>query len=582
MHTAFGEAAIFNGDAVKILKDKLRFKSNADIEYDGTNFDFGGKKLVSVGDPTATQDVTNKQYVDERSTPGGMNLLSDPSFEEGAGTADSATCSGTCGLVNDTGTVLDAPRNTQSLRMNFPTSAETFEIDVSSDVGIDYGNAPGELSFWMATNNSTAEACAVIDSVDYCVDLIDNDNKFTFYSIQFSFDSSPSTAEFQIRHTAGSTNSVWIDEVFFGANAQRTIETQEENVFSADIDNTGSGCTVLSENTDFIASCSRGGTGDITVTWKTGFFSVPPVVVCSTFSTGSDDAGCATLSSPTTTSARFQTRNHDTSGSAADYDFSIIVQRQGEDYNNPDERIVTETSLTTEAYLMQDSVLNFWDATGNIYTFDTSLQPLTGSKLIEWEDTTQTRLKAKRDVIVDVTIHGVPSGSSSIYIYASSNNTIARQYVAGLADTQVSLELKISQGDYIYFRQNNASSRYGGISITARPVKLDLMAGISKEFVKTPGLEAPMLYSAEISTSGVVSNEKGSFISGDCTNATPSVCTFETGAFTSQPNCWANTETASDVCNVTATLTTASVRCYTSAGGNDTPNVVKTLLCHGD
>jgi hypothetical protein len=46
------------------------------------------------------------------------------------------------------------------------------------------------------------------------------------------------------------------------------------------------------------------------------------------------------------------------------------------------------------------------------------------------------------------------------------------------------------------------------------------------------------IFSATVSNTGVVSGENLDWINGDCTNANPSVCTYNSGIFTTTPNCW--------------------------------------------
>lgn len=45
------------------------------------------------------------------------------------------------------------------------------------------------------------------------------------------------------------------------------------------------------------------------------------------------------------------------------------------------------------------------------------------------------------------------------------------------------------------------------------------------------------VFSAEVSSTGVVSNENVDWINGNCTNASPAVCTYNTSIFTVAPNC---------------------------------------------
>lgn len=50
-------------------------------------------------------------------------------------------------------------------------------------------------------------------------------------------------------------------------------------------------------------------------------------------------------------------------------------------------------------------------------------------------------------------------------------------------------------------------------------------------------LQGDTVYSAQVSSTGVVSGENTDFINGNCTNANPFVCTFVVGRFTATPNC---------------------------------------------
>ena len=116
---------------------------------------------------------------------------------------------------------------------------------------------------------------------------------------------------------------------------------------------------------------------------------------------------------------------------------------------------------------------NFWDAATDTYNFDTSLIPLTGSNLVEWNDTTQTRLVAKDRTKLHVSISSVCDTSGDVIIYDSSGNQIARGDDQGNTAAQtVSISLILENGDYIYFRSANPeASKTGGMTILAEPIQ---------------------------------------------------------------------------------------------------------------
>lgn len=88
-------------------------------------------------------------------------------------------------------------------------------------------------------------------------------------------------------------------------------------------------------------------------------------------------------------------------------------------------------------------------------------------------------------------------------------------------------------------------------------------------------------YSNKITTGGTVYDENKDFINGNCTNSSPSVCTFNTGIFTVAPNCQVNElENASHMCSIWATTSSSvSVKCYNDGGTDNTTVVAKILKC---
>ncbi|MDQ3159097.1 MAG: hypothetical protein M3P98_03130 [bacterium] len=65
------------------------------------------------------------------------------------------------------------------------------------------------------------------------------------------------------------------------------------------------------------------------------------------------------------------------------------------------------------------------------------------------------------------------------------------------------------------------------------------------------------VFSADVSSTGVVTNENLDWISGSCTNASPTVCTYNTGIFTAAPNCWHDSSTIL-IANAVSSSTTVS------------------------
>jgi hypothetical protein len=78
----------------------------------------------------------------------------------------------------------------------------------------------------------------------------------------------------------------------------------------------------------------------------------------------------------------------------------------------------------------------------------------------------------------------------------------------------------------------------------------------------TSDLDCENIFSAAVEGVGTVIESKYDWIDGNCTNADPRVCTFNTGIFTVAPNCWVEVRENSDGRSTTAisTATTVSFR----------------------
>lgn len=82
----------------------------------------------------------------------------------------------------------------------------------------------------------------------------------------------------------------------------------------------------------------------------------------------------------------------------------------------------------------------------------------------------------------------------------------------------------------------------------------------------TPDME----YTARISSTGVVSGENTDWIQGDCTNASPAVCTFVTNTFTVTPNCTATQQSLGGIGHsIIAIPTTSSSSAQIQFNAND-------------
>ena len=97
----------------------------------------------------------------------------------------------------------------------------------------------------------------------------------------------------------------------------------------------------------------------------------------------------------------------------------------------------------------------------------------------------------------------------------------------------------------------------------------------------TPGITSPKLFSAKISSGGVVSDEVGDFINGNCSTTSPYTCTWNSGLFTRVNCACAETGAASVSCRPEASTNTSGVfRTITGAPGTINDSLM--IICHGE
>ena len=185
------------------------------------------------------------------------------------------------------------------------------------------------------TNNAILESFPIKQQINA------NGNAIAF---AFSFDCPTDCEEivqgFQVvNHATGSEVLKW-DDVEITPNPFVYKNIDRENVFSARIANNGT-ATLTSSNYDFIESVSRTAQGNVTVTFKTGFFSeIPSVTAQATGATDANDR-FATIPRDTLTVNACEVSIKNTAATLFDEDFDIIVQRQGSDYGQTTEHVIT-------------------------------------------------------------------------------------------------------------------------------------------------------------------------------------------------------------------------------------------------
>jgi len=144
-------------------------------------------------------------------------------------------------------------------------------------------------------------------------------------------------------HTGGQTlgggaasNKFTISKIGAGNIHAVPVTNLVENNFSAVIANNGT-CSITSQSSTFLQSCTTTGTGSVTLTLVPGMFAAAPVAVGGADTTGSDFISVQTVSTSVTEILiqTFRDQAGTTNNAGLNVPFHVAVQRQGSDYKAP-------------------------------------------------------------------------------------------------------------------------------------------------------------------------------------------------------------------------------------------------------
>lgn len=126
----------------------------------------------------------------------------------------------------------------------------------------------------------------------------------------------------------------------------------------------------------------------------------------------------------------------------------------------------------------------------------------------------------------------------------------------------------------------NGTGAVNLIAPTTDGYVLTSVSGVWVAYPPTTGVEP--IHSGSVSISGVVSNEKGpaDFITGNCTDANPSVCTLNSFSFV--PNCVASAQSGADRWVHVDNATNTSISVYQKDGDGAAARSAFKLICHGE
>lgn len=284
-----------------------------------------------------------------------------------------------------------------------------------------------------------------------------------------------------------------------------------ENVFSARIANNGT-ASVTSKNADFIEAVSRTALGNVTITFKAGLFTEIPSVTASYVSNSTNTGREISVRTVSLTEVIIDTFTYST-GVNFDCDFTIHVQRQGQDYRDLQRQIVSLTDFPRVNKTISQQITHF--ATGgtlldgsNEFRFNLSNLTQTGDSILSIEDdpaNTRTKFVALKECTVTITCQaGVTSIGYSVSVFKNGNIFSQGPATSSASyPSQVASVMKLLPSDYVTVGIN-------GNSTTNDILRMSIVAE-AQELTSVGNLEGgENVFSARISSTGTVTSQSGS------------------------------------------------------------------------
>jgi len=175
-------------------------------------------------------------------------------------------------------------------------------------------------------------------------------------------------------------------------------------------------------------------------------------------------------------------------------------------------------------------------------------------------------------------------GSSSLAGGTSSSSTVCGYFnfsTIGLRTIRLAYE---ATGNTIIYADRNASIGQRDIHWTVRPFLSAYNRPIlTGDQVTSPSAINPQLFTFKRSINGTVTDDFSDLVNGDCTNASPSVCTFNLNKVSGEPTCTMSVVGNTDqFCDFSAKSSASlSIDCRNNVSASTTTSVKTDIFCFG-
>lgn len=284
--------------------------------------------------------ATKTSSVGFRIETGSENILANPSFEHltvaTGWTNANGTAAAETSIVQDGSQALSVTLSSQSLDLTQEFVAGSSNYDEA------YNNSNPSFSCYINAS-SAVELCFTFGSSEVTCKAYDTTTgKIDTWQRLEAQGYVASGTNFGVKLKSSSISDVvYVDNCEFNPVVNH-VETQKQKVFGARIANNGT-ATIVSQGgknesgQNAIASVNRNSSGNVTITWTAGFFTVAPSVVPTV--AGVTGNAFAMVDAVSTTDVVIIV--DEDAGSATDHDFNIVITRQGSDAEGGDENLMT-------------------------------------------------------------------------------------------------------------------------------------------------------------------------------------------------------------------------------------------------
>lgn len=178
-------------------------------------------------------------------------------------------------------------------------------------------------------------------------------------------------------------------------------------------------------------------------------------------------------------------------------------------------------------------------------------------------------------------------GASSSIVTSSGQDICGTFYFSSISEKAIRLMHEKSGSGAIEIpidRSSSVGQRDARFTVKPSVMNVARPVLIGNQVITKGRSTGANIVKAKIAGNGTVSAESADFINGNCTNAHPSVCTWNAGYFTSTPSCWLEIDQDGEreTAVYSESTTDATMKIWDSTGAAATTSTARKIFCMED